>query len=192
MRLPHHVQQEQVQDAVGGAVSNKKVETVVEADDEFVLILILISGRSPNHGGTRPGAVHSFEVVHKHGNCTDKATGLAGTVAWPVRTRLVMAVLVVVGSPGGTAVGGIRAREADGLHQALHGMAPSVTTGDDAADMALASGLELVTAHQTRNMTQFALHGGTHAISMRIKTRFMKRTIIYACMYCSEIRTSKR
>jgi hypothetical protein len=74
----------------------------------------------------------------------------------------------MVYQPSGAAVGGIRAQEADGFCQALHGMALAVTISGDATHMALASGLELVMAQRTHNMAIAALHAGIYLISICI------------------------
>jgi len=54
----------------------------------------------------------------------------------------------------------IRAREADGLHNVLYGMAPAVASSVDATHMTLAGGLELVTACRTDDMPHIALEDG--------------------------------
>jgi hypothetical protein len=57
-------------------------------------------------------------------------------------------------------VGGVRARDADGLHHSLHGMAPAVVRVDFfMAHMALgvAGGLELGAARRTHHMPIDAL-----------------------------------
>jgi hypothetical protein len=66
--------------------------------------------------------------------------------------RLAVAMLVIVGRPDCAAVDDIWAWEADGLHQLLHGIAPAVATSGHATHMALAiaSDLELVTTHRTK------------------------------------------
>jgi hypothetical protein len=71
-------------------------------------------------------------------------------------------MLVIVGTPDGAAMDGIWAWEADGLHQVLHGVAPGVATSGHTTHMALAvaTGLELVTAHRTHRVPCFALHTG--------------------------------
>lgn len=69
-----------------------------------------------------------------------------------------MALLVTVGRHGSTAVRGVRARETDGFHKALHGVAPAVVVARrGAALVALAGVLELVAARRTHNMSDVAL-----------------------------------
>ena len=111
-----HVQQEQVQPVIGGAigcvtVSDEKVETVTEADSEFTVIVIPVvgGGGSPDLGGARP-VVCPGKVVQERGRRADKATCLAGAVARRVQA---VAMLVIVGRPDGAAVDGIWAWEAD-------------------------------------------------------------------------------
>ncbi|TVU17717.1 hypothetical protein EJB05_33768, partial [Eragrostis curvula] len=139
----------------GSKISNEEVEAVVEADAEparFVGSVLL--------GGARP-AVCAAEVVQESRiHVADESTVFAGAGVWRVRTRLAVALLVTVGRHGSAAIGGIRARDADGLHQALHRVAPSVATGDvDAAQVALAGAHELVVARRAHNMSNIALHG---------------------------------
>jgi hypothetical protein len=92
------------------------------------------------------------EVVQERGCRADKATCVAGAVARRVLARLAVAMLVIVGRPDCAAVDDIWAWEADGLHQLLHGIAPAVATSGHATHMALAiaSDLELVTTHRTK------------------------------------------
>jgi hypothetical protein len=55
-------------------------------------------------------------------------------------------------------MGGVRAWDADGLHQSLHGMAQAVAAGGDAIHMvALARGLELVAARRAHDVAHFTL-----------------------------------
>jgi hypothetical protein len=80
-----------------------------------------------------------------------------------------MEMLVIIGSSSGAAMDGIRAREADGLHNVLHGVAPAVASSVDATHMTLAGGLELVTACRTDDMTHVALHAEEYVIGMFVQ-----------------------
>jgi len=95
--LAHHIQQEQVLPAAGGGTSKTKggvvsadeVEAIMEADCENVA--------SPDLGGGGRPTVDAGDVAHERCHRADDAASLIGTVAWRVRTRLLVAVLVKVG-----------------------------------------------------------------------------------------------
>jgi len=69
-QLPHHIQQEQIQACPllavsSGTVSEDKIETIMELDLEFVIIVILVvHGGSLDLGGAWP-AVCPVEVVQE-------------------------------------------------------------------------------------------------------------------------------
>jgi hypothetical protein len=95
-----------------------------------------------------------------------------------------MAAPVVVGQPRGAAVGGVRARDAKGLHRSLHGMAPAVVFVEfETAHMALgvAGGLELAVARKTQHMSILALSIDTVIISMQISANEHIMWYIYTC-----------
>jgi hypothetical protein len=149
IRLPHHSQQEQAPDAgtgtlilvVRGAISEEEIEAVmeVEVDGKFVLIIRL------DCGDARP-FVRCAAMVQERSHGAYKAACLTRAVAWRMHAHRAVAFLIIVDRPQGTAMGSIRAGDADGLHQSLHDMAPAVSAGDDPTHRALARGLELVTA----------------------------------------------
>ena len=78
-------------------------------------------------------------------------------------------MLVIIGSSGGAAMDGIRAWEVDGLHKALHGVAPAVASSVDPTHITLAGGLELVMACRTDDMPHIALHAEEYVIGMFVK-----------------------
>jgi hypothetical protein len=82
-----------------------------------------------------------------------------------VRADPEVLVAAVVNGCGGATVARVRARAADRVHHALHGVAPAVAAGaqGDAADVAVAvavagGGLELVTAWRAHHVPHDALH----------------------------------
>ncbi|KAF8725908.1 hypothetical protein HU200_020476 [Digitaria exilis] len=82
----------------------------------------------------------------------------AGAVARRVRAGPDVLVAAVVWRRLRAAVGRVRARGAEGVHQALHAVAPAVAAGHgDAADVALADALELVVARQAEHVPHVAL-----------------------------------
>jgi hypothetical protein len=123
-RLPCHSQQEQALNGSGGAllhvgcgaISKEEVEAVTEVDSKFAVLVGL------EVGDARP-AVHLADVVQERASRAKKAACLTRVVAWRVRARRAVAFSIMVGRPRGAAMGGVRAWDADGLHQSLHGMA---------------------------------------------------------------------
>jgi hypothetical protein len=55
-------------------------------------------------------------------------------------------VPIIVDRPGIAAISFVWAPDMDTLHKLLHGVAPSIATSNDEADMAFATGFELVAA----------------------------------------------
>ena len=124
---------------VGCGAISEEVEAVMEVDGKVAVLVGL------EVGDARP-VVHLAEVVQERACRAEKAACLTRAVAWRVRARRAVAFSSVVGRPRGAAMGGVRAWDAERLHQSLHGMAPAVAAGGDATHMALALGLELVAA----------------------------------------------
>jgi hypothetical protein len=158
-RLPRHSQQEQALNGSGGAllhvgcgaISKEEVEAVMEVDSKFAVLVGL------EVGDARP-AVYLADVVQERASRAKKAACLTRAVPWRVRARRAVAVSIIVGRPRGAAMGGVRAWDADGLHQSLHGMAQAVAAGGDATHMvALARGLELVAARRAHDVAHFTL-----------------------------------
>lgn len=86
------------------------------------------------------------DMVQERSCGAHKAASLTRTVAWSVLAHQAVAFLIIVGCPQGTTMGSVQTWDADGFHQLLHGMAPAVVAGGDPTHMALARGLELITA----------------------------------------------
>ena len=158
-RLPHHVQQKQVP-SVCGAFSEEEVEAIAEAQVARLVVT------TPGRLGMRP-AVHAGEVVQESIQRADEAASLARTAVPHVGTHLAVHVHVIVDRPGSAAMDGVRARDTDGLHQVLHGVAPEIAAGGGAAHMALADGLELIAACRAHHMTRVALP--EYVVSMSIR-----------------------
>jgi hypothetical protein len=90
-----------------------------------------------------------------------EAARLVGAPTRRVRAHPGVGVAAVVDRPGATAVGGVWSRDADGLDQPLHGVAPAEPAGG-AAEVApaAAAGLELVAARRAHHVANVALEDG--------------------------------
>lgn len=130
-------------------LNEDEVESIVEGNAACL--------KGSDLGGGRP-SMCAGEVVQERLCRTKEAAVLARAAAWCMWTRLAVDMLIVVSWPGTTAMGCIRARDTDGLHQALHGVAPVVVMRGNAANMAPALWRKLVTARRAHHMALVTLH----------------------------------
>lgn len=156
-RAPRHVQQDQVLAGGlglgvggGGGPGEDEVEAVEEGDGD--------EGAGRDLDGGRPAVRRAGEVGPERLDGADEAAAGARAAERSVRAHAAVVGLVVVCRPGVAAVGGVGARDADGLHQGLHGAAPVVHDDGDAAHVALFRWCELVAARRANRMALVALH----------------------------------
>jgi hypothetical protein len=154
--VPRHVEKEQV--PLGPGHAEDDVEAVVETDVDVVRRIVVAA--ADLHLGARPLMDTGGDVVPERRRRADEAAGLERAAARPVRARLLVGPHLVVERPRGAAVGDVAARDAGGLHHALHGVAAAVPAGGDAASVALAAGDrdEFVTARRAHHHVPVTAH----------------------------------
>lgn len=108
-----------------GAISKKEIEAIMEADGKFAVSIELDCGDAWPF-------VRCAEMVQKLSRGAHKAAGLTRAVAWRVGAHRSLAFLIIVGRPQGTAMGRVRAWDADRLHGPRTAMAPAVAAGGNA------------------------------------------------------------